>query len=801
MKSFLSISIILLMICSITLSQKAQKDYPIKPVPFTKVKLTDNFWAPRLKTDKDVTIPIAFQKSDETGRIKNFRIAAGLEEGKFCTQYPFDDSDVFKNIEAASYILQLFPDPKLDLYLDSLITIIGAAQENDGYLYTTRTIDPTNPHEWSGMNRWEKDEELSHELYNAGHLYEAAAAHFMATGKKSLLNIALKNAELIDKVFGWGKLEIVPGHQVIEMGLVKLYRITGEEKYLKLAQFFLDKRGSGNNVQFGEYAQMHKPVIEQDSAVGHAVRAQYMYSGMADVAALTGNTKYTAALDKIWEDVVFRKFYITGGTGAAGGYEGFGPAYELPNLSAYCETCASIASMFWNYRMFLLKGESKYFDVLERVMYNSFLSGISLSGDRFFYPNPLASTGDYERSAWFGCACCPVNVSRALPAIPGYIYASDKKGIYINLFIQSETEFDFDEQIIGIKQQTEYPWDGKILLTINPSKEEEFSVMIRIPGWAIDQPVPGDLYFYSENLNLPVTIYVNGEPQSYNLENGYAVINRKWQKNDILEIELPMPIRKVIANEKVEADKNKVALERGPIVFCAEGADNSNGKVLNIIIDDETELSTEFRTNLLNGVQIINGNIKASKKVSENEIETEEQEFLAIPYYAWENRGPNEMTVWFAENVVASSPTPLPTIASKSKITSSHPAKRLQRLNDQYIPANSNDQNTSYYHCWPTKGTSEWIQYDFEKEEAFSASQVYWFDDENTGGECRIPQSYSLKYLSGEEWIPVKNIDEYKIEKDKFNIVQFEKIKTTALRLEYTMQKEFSIGIYEWVIK
>ena len=502
--------LLLIIFSSILFSQQLQKDYPIKPVSFTDVNLTDNFWKPKLEINRDVTIPLAFQKSEETGRLKNFLIAAGLDTGKFCTQYPFDDSDIYKNIEAASYVLQITPDPELDAYLDTLINYIGLAQEDDGYLFTNRTIDSVNTHEWVGPERWMKTEYLSHELYNLGHLYEAATAHYLATGKKSLLNIALKSAELIDKEFGWGKLEIVPGHQIIEMGLVKLYRITGEEKYLKLAQFFIDRRGKGENKGYGDYAQMHKPFVEQDSAFGHAVRAEYMYSGATDIAALTGNKEFVTALDKIWEDIVYRKLYITGGTGAAGGHEGFGLPYELPNQKAYCETCASIANVFWNYRMFLLKGEAKYYDVLERILYNGLISGVSLSGDRFFYPNPLAADGTYERKEWFGCACCPVNVTRTLPAVPGYVYAVNNNGIYVNLFIGNYATIDYKGDKISIEQYTQYPWEGKVEIVVNPEQSSRFDLLVRIPGWATEQPVPGDLYSYASHMDLPLKLFVNG---------------------------------------------------------------------------------------------------------------------------------------------------------------------------------------------------------------------------------------------------------------------------------------------------
>ena len=458
--------------CTKKASQSA--DYPIQPVPFTAVKLTDNFWEPRIKKNASVTIPIAFGYCESTGRVKNFEIAAGLDTGKFQTIYPFDDSDVFKIIEGASYSLQTFPDPKLEAYLDTLIHKISLAQEPDGYLYTNRTIAEKHGgaglHEWAGKNRWEMDSVLSHELYNLGHLYEAAVAHYQATGKRTLLDVALKSADLVNKDFGYDRIKVYPGHQVIEMGLVKLYRVTGEKKYLDLARFFLDIRGPKGQA----YNQANLKPVDQTEAVGHSVRATYMYSGMADIAAIENSAAYLNAITKIWGDLVYGKMYLTGGIGASGGNEGFADPFVLPNMSAYCETCASIGDIFFNHRLFLLHGQSKYIDVLEKTLYNSMLSGVSLSADRFFYPNPLESNGKQQRQAWFGCACCPSNVARFVPAIPGYIYAVTDKDLYVNLFISNDAKVKIGNQKVDISQKANFPWDGKVAITINPERSGKF---------------------------------------------------------------------------------------------------------------------------------------------------------------------------------------------------------------------------------------------------------------------------------------------------------------------------------------
>jgi DUF1680 family protein len=630
------------------------QDYPIRPVPFTSVKVEDSFWAPRIKKNHDVTIPIAIDHCYSTGRVDNFLIAAKLKPGKFMTQYPFDDTDIYKIIEGASYSLQTFPDKKLEARIDTLIQYIQLAQEPDGYLYTCRTINPESPHPWTGKNRWEKDPEGSHELYNCGHLYEAAVAHFTATGKRTLLDVALKNADLLCRDFGPGRFAYYPGHQIVEMGLVKLFRITGKREYLDLTTFFLDARKNGS-----EYNQAHKPVSEQTEPVGHAVRATYMYSGMTDAAALAGKSEYVPALDAIWGNLLKNKIYITGGIGAEAGHEGFSAPYVLPNLKAYNETCASIGMVYWSHRMFLLKGDARYMDVLERLLYNGMLSGVSLSGDRFFYPNPLESDGHYERSAWFGCACCPSNVCRFIPSVPGYAYATAENRVYVNLFIQGSASIPLGTSTVGIIQQTDYPWNGKIVLKVKPAKSAVFEILIRIPGWAQNEPLPGDLYSFGEKSGEGFTIRVNGQSPQFELEKGYAVLKRKWKKNDAIELSLPMPVRRILANPNVKDDVGKAALQRGPMVYCAEWPDFSEKRLSNIILSKNAILNTEFRPDLLGGVTVIKGRAMAFKRTETDTIQSE-TDFTAIPYYAWANRGKGEMEVWIPFDVAALRPLDTP---------------------------------------------------------------------------------------------------------------------------------------------
>ena len=554
-------------------------DYTYKEVPFTDVHFTDNFWLPRIETIRNVTVPFAFRKCEETHRIDNFAVAAGIKEGKFNSPYPFDDSDVYKIMEGASYLLAVKEDNGLDAYMDSLISLIGAAQEPDGYLYTTRTIGGSSIHPWAGKKRWENERDNSHELYNVGHMYEAAVAHYQATGKRDFLDIAIKSADLLCNTFGpeEGKLTVAPGHQEVEIGLVKLYRATGDRRYLDLSKFFLDARGkydkydrnSKDQFRSGAYWQDHKAVIDQDEAVGHAVRAAYMYSAMTDVAALRNEQTYRVAVDNLWDNVTGKKMYITGGIGSTRHGEAFGKNYELPNSTAYCETCASIANCMWNLRMFMLHGDAKYIDVLERSLYNAVLSGISLDGKEFFYPNVLScDENGAERSEWFNCSCCPSNLSRFIPSIPGYVYATSDAGVYVNLYGANQAGITLGNgKRIDMSQKTSYPWEGNIELTVTPESKQEFSIMLRIPGWVDNRPVPSDLYTYMNADEKKIVIKINGEVQNAPIEKGYAVLARKWEPGDVIQLTLPMEVHKNKANDKVEADINHLSVERGPIVY------------------------------------------------------------------------------------------------------------------------------------------------------------------------------------------------------------------------------------------
>ena len=634
-------------------------DYTYKEVPFTDVQFTVNVWLPRIETIRNVTVPFAFRKCEETHRIDNFAVAAGIKEGKFNSPYPFDDSDVYKIMEGASYLLAVKEDNGLDAYMDSLISLIGAAQEPDGYLYTTRTIGGSSIHPWAGKKRWENERDNSHELYNVGHMYEAAVAHYQATGKRDFLDIAIKSADLLCNTFGpeEGKLTVAPGHQEVEIGLVKLYRATGDRRYLDLSKFFLDARGkydkydrnSKDQFRSGAYWQDHKAVIDQDEAVGHAVRAAYMYSAMTDVAALRNEQTYRVAVDNLWDNVTGKKMYITGGIGSTRHGEAFGKNYELPNSTAYCETCASIANCMWNLRMFMLHGDAKYIDVLERSLYNAVLSGISLDGKEFFYPNVLScDENGAERSEWFNCSCCPSNLSRFVPSIPGYVYATSDAGVYVNLYGANQAGITLGNgKRIDMSQKTSYPWEGNIELTVTPESKQEFSIMLRIPGWVDNRPVPSDLYTYMNADEKKIVIKINGEVQNAPIEKGYAVLARKWEPGDVIQLTLPMEVHKNKANDKVEADINHLSVERGPIVYCAEFADN-NGAVLNYVLKSGDEFAVSPAPALFDGVNLLKGHVDRVVADKNYEvIKSVKDSLTLIPYYARSHRGNGEMTVWF----------------------------------------------------------------------------------------------------------------------------------------------------------
>ena len=786
--------------------QNPAQGYPITPVPFTSVKVAPGtFWGQRLEASRKVTIPLAFSKCEETGRYTNFsNAAAHLKDPSKVFKVgglAFDDTDPYKTIEGASYILQTYPDKKLVQYIDSVLDVIASAQEPDGYLYTSRTQNPQHPHEWAGNKRWSKEEDLSHELYNLGHMVEGAIAHYQATGSRKFLDIAIRYADLVCKEVGPtpGQACVVPGHQIAEMALAKLYLVTGDKKYLDEAKFFLDYRGKTTIVH--DYSQAHKPVVEQDEAVGHAVRAAYMYAGMADVAALTGDQGYINAIDAIWDNIVTKKLYITGGIGATSSGEAFGKNYELPNMSAYCETCAAIGNVYVNYRLFLLHGESKYYDVLERTLYNGLISGVSLEGNGFFYPNPLESMGQHQRQAWFGCACCPSNICRFIPSLPGYIYAVKDRDVYVNLFLSNTSQLSVEGKKVALSQSTEYPWNGDITLTIDQNAAGQFALKIRIPGWVRNQVVPSNLYQYSDNKRLGYRITVNGQKVSANItEDGYCTLSRKWKKGDKVQIHFDMEPRTVRANNKVEADRGMVSIERGPLVYCAEHPDNPFD-IMGALINQSPKFSMGRTEIAGTPIQTLVTQAQTLKFDNEGKLQTEDQTLTLIPYYAWCHRGSGKMRVWLPQDLKATNPSQPATLTSESKVSSSSSVPALSSINDRLVPKDENDRSIPYTHWWPKNSTTEWLAYEFPQESTIQSATVYWYDDGPWGG-CRVPLSWRILYQNAQgQWQPVTGADGYPTEKGAPCAVNFDPVKTKAVRLEVVLPSDNSAGVFEWEVK
>lgn len=650
-------------------AQNHNYGYPYTPVAFTSVKIAPNtFWGDRIKAAREVTIPLAFSKCESEGRYANFIKAAHPSDDYKVGGFSFDDTDVYKTIEGASYLLQTYPDKKLEKYIDSVLVVVAAAQEPDGYLYTARTMNPKHPHAWSGPERWSEVENLSHEFYNLGHMVEGAVAHYQATGKRNFLDIAIRYADCVCRNIGDGpgKKRVIPGHQIAEMAFVRLYTVTHDKKYLDQAKFFLDARGTTARKDI--YLQSHKPIMEQNEAVGHAVRAGYMYAGMADVAAITDDSSYIKAIDTIWENIVGKKYYLTGGVGARHAGEAFGNNYELPNLTAYNETCAAISMVYLFHRMFLFHGDAKYIDCLERTLYNGVISGMSVDGGRFFYPNPLAADGKYAfnadntttRQPWFGCACCPSNLSRFIPSLPGYVYAVKDNCLYVNLFAAGTATMQVGGKEVAVEQETRYPWDGDIAIRVTKNKGRDFTMMVRIPGWVRGEVVPSDLYSFADDVKTGYRVTVNGDEVKGELRNGYLAISRRWKKGDVVRVHFDMQPRVVTANAKVADDRGKIAVERGPIVYCAEQADNNGFNSHHVLLSRNLDFEVNSNYSIMNtegdgkpfGVtSIVVTNAQEVYISADGKLASKDVRLTLIPYYAWNHRGTGYMDVWMARNL------------------------------------------------------------------------------------------------------------------------------------------------------
>ena len=760
----------------------------LRPVPFTDVTIQDSFWAPRRETNRVASIPFSLQKLEEAGNLEDMRLAARGATNGFRGPV-FMDSDLYKALEAASYSLATHPDPTLEKQLDDIISLMAAAQQPDGYLNSYFTVKEPG-------KRWTNLRDC-HELYCAGHMFEAAVAHYQATGKKTFLNIATRYADYIDSVFGPAPKRLgYPGHPEIELALIKLWRATGNQRYFELARFFVENRGrkffatehhTPLDKYDGSYWQDDVPIYEHQNIKGHAVRAAYLMSGVTDVATQTGDERLLKMLDRVWRNTTERNEYITGGIGPSAHNEGFTVDYDLPNLTAYQETCATVALAQWAHRLALLYGDAHYADVLERGLYNGVLSGVSQDGTKFFYVNPLESAGTHHRSPWFGCACCPPNVTRTLAALGGYAYAASADSLYINLYIQGSARAKVGATAVTLKVTTEYPWDGKVALELTPAAPAKFSLRLRVPGWC-------------ENASVKVN---RRAAKAQVIERGYLVLDREWKRGDRVELELPMPVQRVAANPHVKADEGLLALQRGPIVYCLEQCDQAE-PLAAFWLPAGAELKAMRESGLLGGVVTISGEALSApeqpwrRSLYQPAASARHVALKAIPYYAWDNRQAGAMRVWLP---VSPQSLPMRGLEAKAKVTVSFANDNCQPqgINDGLEPKSSGEQPAALCHWWPHKGTAEWAQYTWNRPVQVSSAKVYWFDD--TGrGECRLPASWRIEYLDGGTWNPATPTEPYPVAKDKWCAVRFAPLKTTALRLMVQLPPNFATGVHEWKV-
>ena len=791
-------------------------------VPFQQVTLEDEFWYPRLCTQKRTLVPFALEKTEPA--VENLRRTAAFlrgEKDELPFPHPYVSSDLYKVMEGAAYLLTVEPDAELERRMDDIVDLIAGAQQPDGYLYESHITGVATtlpgPH-YGGMGHRPYSAVLhSHELYDMGHMYEAAVAYYQATGKRKWLDVAEKNARHIDKVFFEGDpayndgkpVNQAPGHEELELALVKLFRATGDSLYLRMAGRFLDIRGvtyrpEGTGGWAPEYAQQHLPVREQREAVGHAVRAGYLYSGMADVAAATGDSTFMPALDAIWHDIVDRKMHITGGLGAVPGIEGFGPAYELPNRNTYDETCAAVANAMFNYRMFLLTRDAKYVDVAEAALYNNVLAGVNLEGNRFFYVNPLESDGRKAfnhgrkgRSPWFETACCPSNLARLIPQVPGMIWSYDGDGIYCSLYAGCSTSVPLDGGRVRLTQRTEYPFDGEVAIEVDSVAEgEEFTLWLRVPTWCSGEGfVAGDLYRYADGLHPQAEVRVNGRRVRGKARKGFVPVRRKWRSGDRVELSLPMPVRYNVADSRVEADTDRVCITRGPLVYCAEAADNAwpvSGYCIERVGQDGEV--RRIADGVLSGIPSVR--VEARAALSDDEgTET----LTLVPYYAWNNRGDGAMNVWFARHaatVRAASPLadgPIADVQASFTCMSDD----VCAVADGKTPRDSHDASRPRWTSWPELGREQTVELTLKGSRPVESVSVYWYDD---GTGVKLPAAWRMEYRSEGVWHEFRPYvtDRFDVAADRFNVVHpAENVTADALRLHLTPRRDAAVGILE----
>ena len=800
-------------------AERSAKDYPLKPISFNEVKMLSDFWRPRLVTQREVLVPFAFERTqpgvDHLRAARDYLAGSPVEGHR---PHRFIDSDLYKVMEGAAYLLQLRNDPELEAKLDELAALIESAQHKNGYLYPSHTTGVGNSKHMMGDAPYEYVVH-SHELYNVGHMYEAAIAYYQATGKDRLLKVAEKSAQHINNVFFKGDpdynngrpINQAPGHQEIELALVKLFRVTGNELYLDMAKRFLEIRGvtfvpDGEGVLAPTYAQQHAPVVDQREAVGHAVRATYLYAGMADVGTLTDQPAYTKALNRIWRNIVDTKMHITGGLGAVHGIEGFGPQYELPNADAFNETCAAVGNVLFNYRMFLLHKDAEYLDVAEVALLNNVLAAVSLEGNRFFYVNPLEADGKYPfnhgtagRAPWFGTACCPSNIARLLPQVAGMIYAHNTDSLYVTFYAESQTSVVMDQVSVGIEQKTAYPNDGEISLAVNPEQPVRFSLRMRLPTWAREKFVPGNLYRYVDASDDAVQLAVNGTEIDFRVDKGFAVIDREWQPGDHVNLKIPMPIRAVECHQAVEANRDRIALTRGPLVLCAEGIDNG-GASQRIFFQDnpDTKLSSISQKTIESG-SFIQCRIPSQAITSDGEVE--DVELILTPYYAWNNRGVSSMTVWFPrkKELAKYDPTALPKESAFASVTASHTYAEdtISAVGDNKEPRWSSGTKDSRWSSRPQKGRRQWIEGRFAKQRTVRSVGLYWFDNR---ADVRLPKEWSIEVERDGKWLPMQLYvtDEYGVRVNQYNVVHpAAKLDCSAIRVLMTPEESSCVGVLE----
>lgn len=804
-----------------TIKKEAQ---PLTPISFEEVTLQDQFWLPRLRTQKQTLVPFSLEKTQPV--VENLRrTAAYLKSGKeesLLNLPRYVASDLFKVMEGAAYLLKIEKDAELEKQMDEIIDIIADAQCPDGYLYELFAVSPSmRKLGWGAGNKPYSFVIHSHELYNMGHMYEGAVAYYRATGKRKWLDVAEKSAQHINKVFFEGDpnynngepVNQAPGHEEIELALVKLYQVTENPLYLEMAKKFIDIRGvtyqpDGNGIMSASYSQQHLPVREQRSAEGHSVRAMYLYSGMADIVATKGDTTLIPALESIWHDIVDKKMHINGGLGAIPGIEGFGPEYVLPNKNTYDETCAAVGNVFFNYRMFLASGDAKYVDVAEVALYNNVLAGVNIQGNRFFYVNVLEADGKKAfnhgragRSPWFGTACCPSNMARLIPQVPGMIYSHTDNDIYCALYASSSAEVPLKTGRIKLKQQTDYPFDGNIELEVEPESDgTEFTLWVRIPTWSTDRFVPGDLYSYADNISTNASLQINGKRVKTKSIDGYVPVKRKWRKSDKVLLQLPMPTRYSSADERVEADLDRICITRGPLVYCAEQPDNEHPASNYIInsIGKEGDIKP-FDDGILKGIPHIS--LDASALEGENELPAK---LTLIPYYAWNNRGDNvTMNVWFARNAATAAKGIVRTVGNIADVSATHTngSDDVYAIADGQFPKSSSDNSITRWTSWPQKGAEQQVEIKLKKESDIESVSIYWYDDK---GGVQVPASWNMEYHANGQWNKFKlySTDHYGILPDQFNMVHpAEAIKADALRLNIKSKPNSTVGILEVVIE